>query len=158
MLCGKIASGKSTLSTQLGQLERTIVIAEDDWLDSLFSGEMSSIQDYVRCMSKLRNIVGPHVVSLLNADVSVVLDFQANTIESRNWMRGILDQTNAAHKLHVLEVPDEICIARLQARNANGEHPFSVTTDQFHQVSKHFVAPSLDEGFNIVMHVADTLV
>jgi len=109
-------------------------------------------------MSKLRNIVGPHVVSLLNADVSVVLDFQANTIESRNWMRGILDQTNAAHKLHVLEVPDEICIARLQARNANGEHPFSVTMDQFHQVSKHFVAPSLDEGFNIVMHVADTLV
>jgi predicted kinase len=152
LVCGKIASGKSTLSAQLGKLDKAIVIAEDDWLNALYAQEMTSMADYMRCMTKLRNIIGPHVVSLLNNGVSVVLDFQANTVESRDWMRSILDQTNAHHKLHVLDVPEKVCIARLHARNAKGDHPFAATQDQFQKISKHFVAPSTDEGFNVVLH------
>ena len=155
LLCGKIASGKSTLSAQLGSFDGTVVLAEDDWLNALYFEEMNTISDYVRCMSKLRKIIGPHVVSLLDAGLSVVLDFQANTIESRNWMRCILDQTNAAHKLHVLDTPDEVCMARLHARNAQGDHPFAATEEQFRQISMHFVAPTSDEGFNIIWHKAD---
>ncbi|WP_299828499.1 ATP-binding protein [uncultured Roseobacter sp.] len=152
LLCGRVASGKSTLASQLGNSDGVIVIAEDDWLEALYSEELSSISDYGRCASKLRKVIGPHVVSLLNAGVSVVLDFQANTTGARAWMRGILEQTNAAHKLHVLDVPEEVCLARLNARNVRGDHPFAATEEQFWQISKHFVAPSLEEGFNIVMH------
>ena len=155
LLCGKIASGKSTLTAQLGSLDGTIVIAEDEWLSALYSEEMSSISDYVRCSSKLRRIIGSHVASLLNAGVSVVLDFQANTIEARDWMRGIMEQTTAAHKVHVLNVPDELCMARLHARNAQGDHPFAATEEQFRRISRHFLAPSTDEGFNIVLHNTD---
>lgn len=152
LMCGKIASGKSTLAARLGSMHGAVVIAEDDWLNALYAQEMSSISDYMRCASKLRQVMGPHVVSLLNAGVSVVLDFQANTIEARRWMRDILEQTDAAHKLHVLDVPDDVCMARLHARNARGEHPFAATEEQFRQVSRHFVAPSPDEGFDIVLH------
>ena len=152
LLCGKAASGKSTLTAELGRLDGTVVIAEDDWLNALFPSEMSSLADYVRCMTKLRTIMGPHVTSLLNAGVSVVLDFQANTLASRDWMRSILEETGAAHQLHLLDVPDEVCIARLRARNAKGDHPFAATEEQFRQLSKHFIAPSANEGFNIVLH------
>jgi len=155
LLCGKIASGKSTLAVQLGRSDRTVVIAEDDWVNALYFGQISSISDYVLCTSKLRGIMEPHVVSLLNAGVSVVLDFQANTLASRDWIRGILEQANAAHELHVLETHDEVCIARLNARNAQGDHPFATTEEQFRQISKHFLAPSPEEGFNIVMHDPD---
>ncbi|MCG3268625.1 ATP-binding protein [Yoonia sp. I 8.24] len=155
LMCGKIASGKSSLAAKLGAVDHTIVISEDDWLNALYGEDMSSISDYVRCMAKLRKVIGPHVVSLLHANVSVVLDFQANTLESRHWMRGLLDQTSAAHQLHVLDVPDEICLMRLHARNALAEHPFAATEEQFRQVSEHFVAPSSEEGFNIVLHNAD---
>ncbi len=155
LLCGKIASGKSTLTAQLGRLDGNIVVSEDDWLSALYSDQMSTISDYVRCASKLRGAMGPHVASLLNAGVSVVLDFPANTIKTRDWMRGILDQTNASHTLHVLDVSDEVCMARLRARNAQGDHPFAATDEQFRRVSKHFVAPSPDEGFNIVVHNTD---
>ncbi len=155
LLCGKIASGKSTLTGKLGSLDGTVVIAEDDWLSALYSDEMSSVSDYVRCAAKLRAIMGPHVAALLNAGVSVVLDFPANTIETRTWMRGILDQTNAAHKLHLLDVPDEVCLARLHARNAHGDHPFAATEEQFRRISRHFVAPTPDEDFNVVRHKAE---
>lgn len=155
LLCGKIASGKSTLTAALSRAAGTVAIAEDDWLNGLYSEEMSSISDYMRCMSKYRKVIGPHIVSLLNEGISVVLDFQANTIESRDWMRSILEQTTAAHQLHVLDVPDEVCIARLHARNAQGDHPFAASEEQFRQISAHFVAPSSEEGFNIVLHHVD---
>lgn len=155
LLCGKVASGKSTLATTLARVDGAVVIVEDSWLNALYSDQMSSISDYVRCATKLRRVMGPHVASLLNEGISVVLDFQANTIEARSWMRGILEQTKASHKLHVLDVSDEICIARLRVRNAAGDHPFAPTEEQFSQLSKHFNLPARDEGFDIVIHKTD---
>jgi len=40
LLCGKIASGKSTLSAQLGALPGSVIISEDDWLATLYANEM----------------------------------------------------------------------------------------------------------------------
>lgn len=155
LLCGKVASGKSTLATKLARVDGAVVIAEDAWLNALYSDQMSSISDYVRCAAKLRKVMGPHVASLLNEGISIVLDFQANTIEARSWMRDILEQTKASHKLHVLDVSDEICITRLRARNAADDHPFAPTEEQFSQLSKHFNLPSQDEGFDIIIHKID---
>lgn len=152
MLCGKIAAGKSTLAKRLASGSGTVLVAEDKWLNALFSDEMASAPDYVRCSSKLRSIMGPHVSSLLNAGVSVVLDFPANTIETRSWMRSILDETSASHQLHVLCVPDDLCLLRLRDRNARGDHPFAATEEQFRLFSKHFAPPSPAEGFKLVMH------
>ena len=152
MLCGKIASGKSTLAASLATAPGTIRIAEDDWLAALFGQEMSTVADYVLCAGKLRGAMDPHVVALLNAGMSVVLDFQANTVEARAWMRSILERTDAAHRLHVLNVPDEVCLARLRARNADGGHPFAATEAQFHRISAHYVTPLPEEGFDLVMH------
>jgi len=152
LLCGKIAAGKSTLAAQLAQAEHTVLISEDAWLSTLFGDQMSSGQDFVRFSAKLRQIIGPHIADLLYAGTSVVLDFQANTVESRTWMRSILDQTNAAHQFHVLAPPDEVCLNRLRARNASGQHPFQVSDAQFHQFMKHVTFPTEDEGFTLVHH------
>lgn len=157
LICGKIASGKSTLTAQLGASAGTIIISEDDWLAALYADEMSSLSDYVRCSARLRDIIGPHVVALLKAGVSVVLDFQANTRASRTWMRGLIDAANVPHTLHYLDVPDAVCKARLHLRNARGDHAFAVTDEQFDQISKHFVAPGQQEGFDIIVHRSDAV-
>ncbi|WP_343067820.1 ATP-binding protein [Sulfitobacter aestuariivivens] len=152
MLCGKPASGKSTLTSKLSRVPGTVLISEDVWLSGLYSDQMHTVADYVQYARKLRAIMGPHVGGLLQAGVSVVLDFPANTVETRKWMHGILQQTDAANKLHVLDVPDEVCLERLQARNKSGKHPFSVTEDQFRQIVRHYAPPTADEGFDIVLH------
>lgn len=152
LLCGKIASGKSTLSAKLGANSGTIVIAEDDWLSSLFAHEMSSISDYVRCSFQLQTIMGPHIISLLKAGVSVVMDFPANTVANRQWLYEIIQASNADHQLHFLDISDEICLERLHRRNSTGTHGFTVTDEQFKQITNHFVAPTSTEGFNIVLH------
>lgn len=152
MICGKIASGKSTLTARLGAKAQTVVISEDDWLKKLFADEMKGLADFVRCSGKLRDAMAPHIVSLLREGVSVVLDFQANTVESRAWMREIFEEAGTPHLLHVLDTPDEVCLARLKARNASGDHPFAPTEEDFYRISKHFRAPTPDEGFNILIH------
>lgn len=152
ILCGKIAAGKSTLAAELARQGAAVLISEDQWLSALFGNELSSLQDYMRCALKLRPIMGPHVTSLLKAGVSVVLDFPANTVEIRMWMRGLLEGTKAAHQLHVLDLPVAVCLDRLRKRNKEGSHAFAATEEQYWRVVGRFAPPSPDEGFHMILH------
>jgi predicted kinase len=154
LVCGKIAAGKSTLTTRLAKAPATVLIREDDWMSVLFADQLKELPDYVRCSAKLRQVIGPHVAALLRVGLSVVLDFPANTVASRAWMRGIVEAAGAAHRLHLLDVPDAVCKARLRARNATGSHVFTVTDAQFDQFTSHFVPPGPAEGFDVVVHRA----
>lgn len=147
LLCGKIAAGKSTLARRLASAPATILVSEDDWLSSLYPGEINALEDYVRCSGRLRAVMGPHVAALLRSGRSVVLDFPANTLASRRWMRGIVETSGAAHVLHYLDVPDQVCMARLQRRNLEGDHAYAPTDADFALFTSHFVPPSPDEGF-----------
>ena len=91
--------------------------------------------------------MGPHLVALLRGGTSVVLDFHANTLASRAWMRSVYEQAGANHILHFLDVPDDVCRERLRQRNAAGTHEYVVSDEIFDQITSHFVAPSQDEGF-----------
>ena len=152
LMCGKIASGKSTLASRLGETPGSVVSSEDVWIGGLYGQDISTVADYMQRMEQFRAVIAPHIVALLNQDMTVVLDLQANTVSSRRWMRSLLEQTHAAHVLHLLDVPDDVCIARLHERNAKGDHPFAATEDQYRQVSKHFEPPSPEEGFNVVRY------
>ena len=152
ILCGKIASGKSTLSHNLAKNPCTVVLNEDQWLSHLYQDEMHTVADYLRRSARLRQAIAPHVISLLGAGVSVVLDFPANTVANRQWMMSLITGSGADHRLHYLEVPDDVCKARLRVRNQAGTHPFSVTDEQFELISRHFVAPEPEEGFNVIRY------
>lgn len=149
MLCGKIAAGKSTLAHRLADEPDTVLLSEDVWLSRLYPDEIRSLQDYVDRSAKLRGVLGPHIEGLLRNGLSVVLDFPANTQDQRRWMRGLIDNADAAHVLHYLELPDEICKARMRQRNAAGTHPFAPDETDFDRIVKHFAPPSEDEGFTV---------
>lgn len=118
----------------------------------LYPDALVSIQDYVLLSARLRGAMQPHIVSLLQAGTSVVLDFPSNTPSTRAWARSIFEAAGAPHALHWLQLPDEECKRRLRARNASGEHPFETSDAQFDLISQHFVAPSAAEGFELVLH------
>lgn len=153
MVCGKIASGKSTLSAQLAQAPDTVLISEDHLLSRLYPGEIRTLDDFARCHRRLREAVGPLVGDLLRSGLSVVLDFQANTPQSRAWMKRVFEAAGAQHQLHLLMVTDEICKARLRERNRRGSHDYQVSDADFDAVTAHFSAPAEEEGFMVVQHV-----
>lgn len=148
VICGKIAAGKSTLAAQLGTAANTLVIAEDDWLAALFKDEITTGQDYLRLAAKLKTAMAPHVAALLREGLSVVLDFPANTVAFRDWMREVASEGEARCIVHVLDVPDEVCLGRLRARNASGTHAFAASESLFRRFTEHYVPPSSEEGFD----------
>jgi predicted kinase len=150
MLCGKIAAGKSTLSHKLAQAERTLVISEDRWVEQLYGPELKTLADYFERCERLRATLAPHVVGLLQAGVSLVLDFHANTVGSRRWMRALFEEAGASHQLHFLDVPDEVCRSRMHARKAAGGD--GVSDAEFDYVTSFFVPPDPGEGFNVIRY------
>jgi AAA domain len=119
-----------------------------------FRGENRTIEDFARLSARLRAAMGPHVVESLRQDLSVVLDFPANTVAWRGWMRALISEVRLAHELHVLDLPDAICKERLRRRNEGGMHPYQVNEATFELFTSYFAPPGPDEGFNVVIHCA----
>lgn len=149
LVCGKIAAGKSTLCARLASPPGTILISQDRWMTRLYPDEIKSIPDMITYSERLRSALGGHVADLLRAGLSVVLDFPANRIDWRRWMLDIAEEAGAPHILHYLDVPDAVCKARLQARNAGGEHEYVVSDEVFEIMISRIEPPSAEEGLNI---------
>lgn len=152
MICGKVAAGKSTLAARLAAAPGTIIIAQDSWRATLCPQEVRSHAAYRRLIPRLRATMGPHAAALLRVGLSVVLDWPANTVASRAWVRGIFEAAGAGHRLHVLDVPDALCLARLMARNAAGTHAYRVNREEFETLACTFEPPTQAEGFDMVAH------
>jgi len=152
LLCGKIAAGKSTLARRLATRPATLLITMDDWMSILFPTENRTIEDFTLLSARLRAAMGPHVVDILRCDLSVVLDFPANNVRWRTWMRSLIAEAQVPHELHVLDVPDVICKERLRQRNESGKHQYQVDEATYDQFMSYFVLPTPEEGFNIVVH------
>jgi len=152
LFCGRIAAGKSTLARQLAAGPATLLIALDDWTSVLYPTEMRTIDDFWLLTARIRQIMGPHVVAILKQGISISLDFPANTVQWRSWMRTLIDKAGVAHQLHLLDVPDMICRERLRQRNASGGNPYQVDEATYDVFMQYFVPPAPDEGFNIVVH------
>ncbi|MBL6946780.1 MAG: ATP-binding protein [Rhodospirillales bacterium] len=155
LICGKIASGKSTLARQLAAKPHTILVREDHWLSNLYPDEMKTIQDYVKYSERLRGAFEGHLVSLLESGLSVVLDFPANTVGLRTWMQTLSENAGVEHVLHYLDVPEAVCKERLKRRNRDGTHEFAPSDEQFDLINRYFEPPTEEEGFMIVLHGAD---
>lgn len=152
MVCGKIASGKSTLTARLGEAPRTVLLSEDKWMACLYPNEIHTLTDYVSRAARLRVVLTEHVQALLATGICVVLDFPFNTVSTRSWGRSLFQAVACEHRLHYLDVSDETCKSRLTARNVSGEHPFQTSKEQYDQITRYFVPPEPSEGFNIIVY------
>ncbi len=149
IMCGKMAAGKSTLAAKLARRYGAILLAEDQWTSTLWPGELVSLDDYVDRSRRLKRVLFPHLAHVLDAGVSIVLDFPGNTVAQRARFKQLIDASTTAHILHFLDVPDDVCRQRLKARNADGNHPFAPSEEDFDRFTAHFVPPSPQEGFFI---------
>jgi predicted kinase len=154
LVCGKIAAGKSTLCAELAAAPATVLISQDHWLSRLYPDEMRTVDDYLKYSPRLRSAMRGLVSDLLRQGLSVVLDFPANTIGLRRWMLGLAEAAGAPHQLHWLDLPDEICRARLRRRNAGGEHEYAASDSDYDAITAFFQAPEEGEGLNIIRHDA----
>lgn len=152
MICGKIAAGKSTLAARLADAPATVLVSEDFWLSRLYGEELKTVADYGRCSGRLRKAISGHLEALLKAGLSIVLDFPANTISNRQWMRAIFEGAGVEHRLHFIDLPDDVCKSRLRQRNAAGTHEFAASDAEFDTITSYFQPPTEQEGFTTIVY------
>lgn len=152
-LCGKMAAGKSTLARELAHRENAVLMVQDEFLDRLFPGEITDIPEYIKCSSRLKNAIGPHVCALLLKGISVVLDFPGNTKAQRAWFRELFEGAKAGHELHFVDASDALCKNQLRERSKDlpAGAPWT-TAAEFDAVTVYFEPPSEDEKFNVIRH------
>jgi predicted kinase len=151
--CGKMAAGKSTLAKELAVATDSILLVEDEFLGTLFPGEIHDIQDYIRYSARVKDALIGMIVSWLRRGVSVVLDFPGNTRNQRKWFRTICERAGAAHELHYIDAADELCKAQLKQRSAALPDGAAFTSDaEFEAVTRYFQPPEEDEGFVVIRH------
>ena len=152
-MCGKMAAGKSTLARELAEREGAILLVQDELLDRLYPDEITDIPGFVKCSSRLRNALEPHVCALLTKGISVVLDFPGNTKAQRAWFRGMFERADVEHELHFVDASDSVCKGQLRGRSRGLSPGAPWTTDaEFEAITVYFQPPSADEGFNVVRH------
>ena len=152
--CGKMAAGKSTLARELAQREHAVLLVQDEFLESLYPGEITDIPGFVKCSSRLRNALAPHICALLSKGISVVLDFPGNTKAQRAWFRELFERANVDHELHFIDASDAVAKSQLKNRSKDLPPGTPWTTEaEFEAITLYFQPPSEDEGFNVVRHV-----
>jgi predicted kinase len=152
-LCGKMAAGKSTLARDLAKRGNAILLVQDDFLNALFPGEITDIPGFVKCSSRLRSALAPHVCALLSKHISVVLDFPGNTKAQRVWFRELIERANVEHELHFVDASDALCKSQLADRSKSLPAGAPWTTEaEFAVITAYFQPPSEDERFNVVRH------
>ncbi|ENR5393411.1 TPA: ATP-binding protein [Providencia rettgeri] len=147
-LCGKIASGKSTLAKQLANSPCTILLCEDEWLAALYPNEITELVHYIEKSALVKQVLEGHIKQLIQAGNNIVMDFPANTPLQRQWLRSLAQTSNAHYIFHVLQVSNDECKARLVARNLAGENPFQTSEMQFDLITEHFSYPESSEQLN----------
>jgi len=153
-LCGKMAAGKSTLARELAVQHDAILLVQDEFLATLFPGQITDIPTFIEYSSRVRRALAPYVYALLSKGIAVVLDFPANTRTQRAWFRELLDQSCAEHELHFVEASDAVCKKQLKERSRDLPPGAPWTTDaEFDAITAYFQPPATDENFFIVRHV-----
>jgi predicted kinase len=152
-MCGKMASGKSTLAKVLAAQHNAVLLAEDNLLAQLFPGEITDLKSYVTYSTRLKNALSDHICELVGLEVSVVLDFPANTKGQREWFSRLIERSGVPHQLHFVDATNETCKNQLRERNAGSEaHLVMQDEATFDLLLGYFVAPEPEEGFLVVHH------
>jgi len=148
--CGKMAAGKSTRAKLLAEEQKAILLSEDEWLVKLYPEEITDIPSYIQYSSRLKKVMSQHVIDLLNYNITVVMDFPANTIKQRQWFREIFERAKVKHVLHFIDVSDEMCKKQLKKRNSNKPKGTPFTSEaEFDAITEYFKAPVENPGYNV---------
>ena len=82
LLCGKIASGKSTLARSLKAEHSAVLLSEDHWLSRLYPAQIKSVADYILHAHRIRDVLGPLVIDMLSRHDFAATDAEFDLITS----------------------------------------------------------------------------
>lgn len=115
LICGKICSGKSWYAERLREKEKAVVLSHDELMLSLFDPLLGDKHDEIA--AKASAYLYGLAAKLLDAQVSVILDWGFWTRDGRKAARAYFEERGAQSELHYVSVTDEVWRGNIERRN-----------------------------------------
>lgn len=146
LIVGLPAAGKTTLVRQLERERSALRLTTDEWMIPLFGGPEET--DAARAArDRVEALLFEVACRALQLGIDVVLDFGCWSRAERERFRAGATRVGANSVLYFLDVPEDVLVTRVEARNA------SLPPDTYHidpalvraWARVHFEPPSAEE-------------
>ena len=145
LLCGLPGSGKTTLAKKLEAERPALRLTPDEWIPPLFGSELDQeVLDGAR--DPVESVQWRVAARVLSLGVDVILDWGFWSRRERDDYRTRAAALGADTRVCFLDVPRDVLLARLTARNANlPPATFHVSEAQLDLWLSWFESPTADE-------------
>lgn len=116
LVCGKIASGKTTYSHRLMERERAVLLSCDEITLALFDGYIGERHDDI--VARTQKYLMEKSLEILKAGVNVILDWGFWMKEEREEIRAYYVSHGAAFEFHFVDPPQDVWQRGIAKRNA----------------------------------------
>jgi predicted kinase len=155
LIAGLPCSGKTTYATALRADIDAVLFTLDRWLIRTFGRyaiDEVGHEEHVRRVLACRDLMWSVASEFLRRGVDVILDdgffMQENRIRIVELSRGV----GATAKIHFVDAPVDVLLARLERRNANlPPYNFHVGPEMLRAFIGLFEVPGTDEGADVVV-------
>jgi predicted kinase len=145
LVCGLPCAGKTTLARQLEQEYAALRLTPDEWHTRLFGQDAEEDAHNAR-HDRIEALLWGIAARVLTLGTDVILDFGFWSRVEREDYRSRAAQLGAGSEIHFLDVPGEVLLERLAARNAQlPQGAFDVPEALMRSAINIFEPPAADE-------------
>lgn len=150
MVCGSTGAGKTTFCKTIANQSPAMIFSIDEWMSDLFAQDVPPTQSFpwiLERVARCENVIWKQCLKLNQQDVDVVLDIGFSTVQKRQAYYQKMKESGLSYELCFLDVPREVRLARVLARNKQKgpTFQFEVTESMFNHIESLFESPSLEE-------------
>lgn len=116
IMCGKIASGKTTYAKKLSEKHRAVILSVDDLMQKLYDrcpGEKQHTETVKRIMNYFYELAEDAV----SKGIDVILDYGYWTRADRKRTREYFEGKGIKTALYYIQVPEKTRLSQLERRN-----------------------------------------
>lgn len=148
ILCGKIASGKTTYANLLCEEANAMNLSIDDVMLKLYDNCLGP-EKHRKVMEQITAYFLTLIPQIFHKGCSVVLDYGYWTKSERDWIKEQCKNAAFPYEVHYLEIEEEIRLNRLHDRNLKNmkqiERQYIIQDELQKRLDARFEIPNKDE-------------
>ncbi len=153
LIVGNTGSGKTTYAQALKAQTRGVLFSIDQWNNTLFLPDKKSsdgLEWFLERIDRAEKMILNVVEQLEDAHTDAILDLGLSKFEHREKFRRFADEKGYELKIHFLDIPRAIRLARVLERNnkKGATFQFEVSREDFDFMENWFEAPDETEMKN----------
>lgn len=144
IMCGKIASGKTTYAKKLSENHRAVILSVDDLMQKLYDrcpGEKQHTETVKRIMDYFYELAEDTVSN----DIDVILDYGFWTRADRKSAREYFEGKGIKTALYYIQTPEKTRLSQFEYRNKILKESQIIEENMRKKLDAYFEEPDKDE-------------